>query len=246
MYQGGVLSSPCGLNLTADPTEDSLVKFKAFLQFSLWLFHNEVLADLCHSGETCETPLCFSSPLSEDPLHNFKQSWIYTLEVHHEYIYSLKCPWTAYLEHTVAPKGILIHFWTLTSCLKKLPCIKLIKYQTIWNLQKGKKMTHFSEPFLQLLLISRSQGPISVDVWSQFLSSSHRCPSRITAGVVHHINFEHVPLTSDNHKVSSFGMIYWRLTNFFLWNIFFENLAFTYITCLWYVYLMNATWLNNC
>jgi len=44
--------------------------------------------------------------------------------------------------------------------------------------RKGeKKVTHISEPFLQLLLISPSQGPVSVDEWSQFLLSSHRCPT---------------------------------------------------------------------
>lgn len=61
MSRVGGLSFPCGLSLTEALAEDSLFEFKLFLQFSLWVFHNEVPADLCHSEETCETPLCFSS-----------------------------------------------------------------------------------------------------------------------------------------------------------------------------------------
>ncbi len=45
------------------------------------------------------------------------------------------------------------------------------------------------------------------DVWSQFSSRSH---SRVTTGLVHHINYEHDPRMFDKQKVSRYICCYFE------------------------------------
>lgn len=85
------------------------------------------------------------------------------------------------------------------------------------------------ELFLELTLFEMAFSQLG-----QPRSNSHRCPIRVSKGVVRHINFEHDPLMFDSY------IVYKYFLSSLSYNLFFGEA----LLCVCAIFKINVTWCN--